>query len=184
MDPTTAADAYRALVEAHSLGLLEGEERLGFEQHLGGCAGCQEAVSASASALARLTHSVAAPPPDGLLRQQTLDLADSPPLPIDPSAYDWLEVAPGIRIHLVKEDPVRKMRGCLVWAGPGVSHARHRHGGDEVILVLQGRLRDDRGDYGPGEICRSRTGSVHAEEVLPGDECFCYVLYYGDLEYV
>lgn len=183
MDPTTT-DGYRVLAEAHSLGLLEGEERLGFEQHLGECQGCQEAVSASTAALTHLSRSVAAPPPEGFLRQLTLDLADSPSLPIDPSAYEWQEVAPGIRIHPVKEESDRKMRGCLVWASPGVSHARHRHGGDEVILVLQGRLRDDRGDYGPGEICRSRTGSVHAEEVLPGDECFCYVLYYGDLEYV
>jgi hypothetical protein len=43
-------------------------------------------------------------------------------------------------------------------------------------------LRDDRGSYRVGEICRSRTGSAHVEEVLPGEDCICYVVYYGGHE--
>jgi putative transcriptional regulator len=83
----------------------------------------------------------------------------------------------------MKEDPARGMRACLVWAMPGALHPRHRHVGDENILVLRGAIRDDRGDYGPGEVCRSRAGSTHSEEALPGDDCVCYVVYYGPLEY-
>jgi putative transcriptional regulator len=74
------------------------------------------------------------------------------------------------------------MRGCLVWAKPGARTARHRHLGDEVILVLSGSLRDERGSYHANQICRSREGSVHVEEVQPGDDCFCYVVYYGGHE--
>ena len=58
---------------------------------------------------------------------------------------------------------------------------RHRHLGDEDILVLEGSLSDGRGAYGPGQICRSRTGSVHAEEAGP-DGCICFVAYYGGHE--
>lgn len=116
------------------------------------------------------------------LRQELLDLAGAPALPIDTSAYVWEEPFPGIRITQVRSDPARHMRGCVVWAKPGSRTAAHRHLGDEVILVLSGGLRDDRGAYHAGQICRSAVGSVHVEEVLPGDDCFCYVVYYGGHE--
>ena len=117
-------------------------------------------------------------PRDGL-RQEMLDLLDAPRLPLDPLAYAWEDLAPGIRVHELRSDPARNMRGCLVWAQPGAKTKAHRHLGDEVILVLQGRLRDERGSYHAGQICRSRAGSSHTEEVLPGEDCICYVVYYG-----
>ena len=120
-------------------------------------------------------------PRDGL-RQELLALAHAPRLPLDTSAYAWEEPFPGIRICEVRSDPSRQMRGCVVWAKPGARTAPHRHLGDEVILVLSGGLRDERGSYHANQICRSREGSAHVEEVLPGDDCFCYVVYYGDHE--
>ena len=114
------------------------------------------------------------------LKQQLLDLADAPALPIDPSRYQWFDAVPGIKLAVVKEDPARGMRGCLAWGKAGARHPRHRHGGDEVILVLEGVLRDERGAYGPGTICHSRTGDVHSEHVV--EDCVCYVVYYGELE--
>jgi len=118
--------------------------------------------------------------PDPILRQQLLDLADAPALPIDPSRYQWFEAVPGIKLAVVKEDPARGMRACLAWGKAPARNPRHRHGGDEVIFVLEGVLRDERGVYGPGAVCRSRTGDVHSEEVV--EDCFCYVVYYGELE--
>jgi anti-sigma factor ChrR (cupin superfamily) len=130
----------------------------------------------------RLGVSVEPPPEE--LRAQVLDLAEAPVLPIDLAALPWQEVAPGIRLHVLREEPERGVRKCLAWAVPGARTIRHRHKGDEVILVLQGGLRDDRGSYQAGDVCRSRAGSVHTEEVLPGEDCVCYVVYYGDLEAV
>jgi anti-sigma factor ChrR (cupin superfamily) len=123
-------------------------------------------------------------PPREDLRQELLDLAPAPRGPIDPAAYPWTEVGPGIQLVELHSDPLRSMRGCLVWARPGAMTPRHRHLGDEVILVLEGALRDHRGSYHAGQICRSRTGSTHTEEVLPGPDCFCYVVYYGEHELV
>ena len=136
----------------------------------------------SLGALEALVGGASGSPPREGLRQEMLDLLDAPLLPIDPRAHAWIEVARGIRIAQMRADPARNMRGCLVWAQPGAKTAAHRHKGDEVILVLQGGLRDDRGSYHAGQICRSRTGSAHTEEVLPGEDCFCYVVYYGDQE--
>jgi putative transcriptional regulator len=120
--------------------------------------------------------------PDPGVRDQLLDLAEAPALPIDVSAIPWEELAPGVRYHVHREDPTRGVRGCLILAAPGSRHPRHRHQGAENILVLKGALRDERGTYGPGEVCRSAAGSVHSEEVVPGEDCLCHVVYYGALE--
>lgn len=123
---------------------------------------------------------LAAALPDPQVKAQLLDLADAPSLPIDPSRYAWSDLAPGIRVAVVKEDEERGVRACLVAATAGARHARHRHGGDELILVLEGVLRDERGTYGPGAVCRSRPGDVHSEQAVV--DCLCYVVYYGELE--
>jgi anti-sigma factor ChrR (cupin superfamily) len=176
-------DRHRERVEAYALGTLDGAERLEFERHLSSpCERCRVEVATYAALLQELPRELAQAPPDPRLRRQLLDLAEAPRPPLDLLAYDWVEPVPGVKLHLVKEDPSRNMRAFLVWARPGARHPRHRHLGDENILVLQGALRDERGTYGPGELCRSRTDSVHSEEALSGEECVCYVIYYGELE--
>jgi putative transcriptional regulator len=177
-------DPYRDDAAAYAAGGLEEAERSAFETHLSGCPGCAAELADHARVLVALGQDQGVPAArlDPVLRAQTLELAQAPPLPIDLSAYKWDEVCPGVRVHVVKDDPVAGLRVCLIWADPGAVHPAHRHLGDEVILVLKGRIKDERGSYGPGEICRSRTGSVHSEEALPGEECLCYVLYHGELE--
>lgn len=120
--------------------------------------------------------------PDRGLREHVLEMARAPRGPVDLARYEWQELAPGIRVHVMEDEPERSRRAVLVWARPGAAMASHRHLGDEEILVLQGRLRDQRGEYGPGDICRSRTGSVHREEVVGEDDCVCYVVYHGGHE--
>jgi putative transcriptional regulator len=178
-------DPFRALVESHALGALEGQEASAFEKHLAsGCAECRAASAAAGSALGRLAKGLAAPGLRAPLREQLIDLSQAPQLPIDLAALEWEERAPGIRLHTVKEDPARGMRACLAWVKPGAINESHRHLGDECILVLQGGLKDERGEYGPGQLCRSRKGSIHHEEALPGEDCLCYVVYYGALEFL
>lgn len=114
-------------------------------------------------------------------RVQLMDLLEAPRGPVDRSAFGWAEAGPGLKLHVVSEDAARGVKRCLVWGKPGASTARHGHSGDEVILVLEGRLKDDRGAYGPGDICRSAPGDVHQEQVLGEDDCVCFVVYYGEL---
>ena len=174
---TLAPDGF-AIVEA----VFDEPERSAFEAHLaGGCSSCAQELAGHEQALLELSRALPAGDLDPALRRQTLDLAEAPALPIDFSAYTWDEVVPGVRVHVVKHDRERGVRACLVWADPGAVHPRHRHLGDEVILVLQGGIKDEHGSYGPGEICRSRPGSEHSEQALPGEVCICYVLYHGDL---
>jgi anti-sigma factor ChrR (cupin superfamily) len=175
-------DPFRSQTEAYALGSLEGEERIAFERHLLTCVECASDVGSGEWLLALLPKGLTPAPPPPTLRMQLLDLTDAPAVPIDVRAYTWDEVVPGIKLHVLKEDPTRGLRACLVWALPGARHPRHRHLGDENILVLQGAIKDERGVYGPGQICRSLGGSSHSEQAMPGQDCICYVTYYGDLE--
>ena len=118
--------------------------------------------------------------PNPRVREMLLDLADAPAPPIDLASYEWSEVAPGIKLAVLREDAARGTRSCLAWGRAGARTPRHIHRGDENILVLEGRLRDERGSYGPGEVCHSATDSIHSEEVV--EDCLCYVVYYGALE--
>ncbi|MBP9944963.1 MAG: cupin domain-containing protein [Vicinamibacteria bacterium] len=124
---------------------------------------------------------IAASSVDPRTRTQLMDILSFPRLPIDRSAYAWTEVGPGLKLHLVSEDPARGVKRCLVWGAPGASTPRHGHTGDEVILVIEGHLRDDRGAYGPGDICRSTQADVHQEHVVGDGDCVCFVVYYGEL---
>ena len=164
------------LIGAHALGALEGEDRERLEAHVATCDACAQSLARASEALTDLAGAIS---PASSLRQRVLDMAAAPVLPIDLGAYAWDEVAPGVRIHVVKDEPSRPFRSVLVWASPGARYPRHRHLGDEEILVLAGRLRDDRGSYGPGEICRSVAGSDHSEAVDGAADCVCYVVYRG-----
>lgn len=179
-----ADDPYRALAHAAALSALDPGEAREFEAHAATCAGCAEERDAAVADLARLSASggEVAPPPG--LRQHVMEMTGAPFPPIDVAAYEWTEAVPGIRMAVLSEDPARSLRTVLVWAKPGAKYPRHRHRGDEEILVLQGALRDFRGTYGPGQICRSREGSVHTEEAMPGEDCFCFVVYHGEHEMV
>ena len=179
-----ASDRFLPLAESYALGALEASDRVEFEGHLGDCTACRRAVDDASQALLGVASSLPARPPAASVRDQLLDLAEAPRWPFDLSALAWEGIGPGIRIHTVKEEPERGVRKCLVWAQPGARNPSHRHGGDECILVLKGGLRDERGDYHAGDLCRSREGSIHCEEVLPGEDCVCYVVYYGPLEFV
>ena len=168
-------DADERRAAAYAAGTLDPQAEAAFEREL--------AASPVLAALVAACREPQAVAPTALVRQQVLDLAHAPALPLDVATVPWRELAPGIKFHVVHEDAERGVRGFLVWAQAGAKTVRHRHLGDEVILVLDGVLHDEQGVYRSGEICHSRTGSVHHEEI-PADAgpCLAYVVYYGELE--
>ena len=50
----------------------------------------------------------------------------------------------------------------IVRYAPGSHFERHRHGGGEEILVLEGTFSDEQGDYPEGTYVRNPVGSSHA----------------------
>jgi anti-sigma factor ChrR (cupin superfamily) len=161
---------------AFVLGSLDPAEEEAFRRHADGCEVCLAAIGEHAEILARLAQGSPESPPRAELRDLLMDITEAPALPLQRDRYQWDDLAPGIKAAKIKEDSSRGVEAWLVWAAPGARHGLHRHRGEEHILVLQGRLKDHRGTYGPGELCHSRAGSVHAEEALPGEDCICYVV--------
>lgn len=59
----------------------------------------------------------------------------------------------------------------------GLTFPRHRHLGEEVMLLLEGSIRDDAGKvWVAGDTLRSAAGSAHSFEVLPGPHAVVAVL--------
>jgi anti-sigma factor ChrR (cupin superfamily) len=180
---TMASSEDHGPASAYALGALDPDECAAFEQHVASCPDCFAEVQAHR----RVVHDALAgtgAAPSRALRQQVLELTEAPRSPVDPALYTWEEPVPGIRMTTLFEDPARGLRKVLVWARPGAHYPSHRHLGDEEILVLQGALADGRAVYRAGDICRSRTGSVHSEQVVGDEDCFCFVVYHGGHESV
>ena len=60
----------------------------------------------------------------------------------------------------------------LVRYAPGSSFERHRHGGGEEILVLDGVFSDEQGDHPAGTYLRNPPGTAHAPFSRPGCTLF------------
>src|SRR5262245_55423482 len=100
-------DAYRGLVAAYSLGALDEPQCSERRAHLAVCPDCEREVATYQSALSQLPRGLPVASPDPHSREELLDLCEAPPLPWDPEAPDWTEVAPGVRVKVHREDPER-----------------------------------------------------------------------------
>lgn len=120
-------------------------------------------------------------PDPSLWRRLQRHLA-APRPPIDPSQYEWTEVAPGIRKHLLEDGARNGFRRYLVWIEPDGPIPEHGHDRTEEVLVLEGGLTldcENDGAYMPGSIFRSRAGHRHHGRAIPGGRCVCHVVEYG-----
>jgi hypothetical protein len=164
-----------SLSAEYVMGILPPEETSVFEGHLDRCPVCTEDVRLQRGVLARLTQPVGT---RDVLRAKVMDFTWIPQGPLNLRAFQWDEIAPGVRVHRLRNDLQRGVVANLMWANPGAERPDHRHIGDEEIFILEGGLSvgDDR--FGSGEICRVGAGSVHTERALrDGGDCVCYVLH-------
>ncbi|RYE88166.1 MAG: cupin domain-containing protein [Myxococcales bacterium] len=107
-------------------------------------------------------------------------------------ATGWMEIPllPGVRIRPVTGRGGRELPGALfaeVQPGGGLPRHAHRGEGDEVMLVLQGALREvERPDLvvGPGGSLRSSEDSEHTLEATGDEVCFCLVVHGGWADYL
>jgi anti-sigma factor ChrR (cupin superfamily) len=166
-------DGFEARVELFVMGLLDPHETATFEEHLAQCEVCRTKVAQTSSALVGLVGPV---PPRHEIRDHVLDFTYAPRTPLRLDAYAWEEIAPGVRVHVFRDDRDRGVRAQLMWNEPGATRAKHLHLGDEEILVLEGSLVVGQGEYAQGDICHVRAGWFH-EERSNGSNCVCYVVH-------
>jgi len=98
----------------------------------------------------------------------------------DPGAWE-AAIADGCAlIHLQGGPRVATADVGFARVAPGTRFPEHRHEGDEVTLVLQGRYRDSDGSIvGPGDRVDLPAGSSHFFDVLPGEELIFAVVVEG-----
>jgi putative transcriptional regulator len=93
----------------------------------------------------------------------------------------WRRYGTTLRIcNLLKEGEA----SChLIAVAPGKKLPRHTHKGLEMVLVLQGGMRDGRGEFLRGDMAVSDESIEHTPETLPGEECICLVATHGDVKF-
>ena len=65
----------------------------------------------------------------------------------------------GIDVHHIKKG---EPAVAILRYAPGATVPRHRHGGLETILVLEGVQSDEKGDYSAGSVILNPEDSVHS----------------------
>jgi anti-sigma factor ChrR (cupin superfamily) len=92
---------------------------------------------------------------------------------VDGNALAW-QTSPSPLVHrrLLERDGGEIARATsIVRYDAGATFALHEHGLGEEILVLDGTLGDEFGDYGPGTYLKNPPGSSHAPFLWAGAPC-------------
>ncbi|PKP81121.1 MAG: hypothetical protein CVT79_10635 [Alphaproteobacteria bacterium HGW-Alphaproteobacteria-18] len=80
----------------------------------------------------------------------------------------------GIGLKRLKLDVGSTMDVELYRISAGSKIPRHSHSGNEFTMVLSGGFSDERGNYGPGDVCLNGPGDTH-QPIADEDEV-CYAL--------
>ncbi len=184
-------------------------ERTALEEHLAGCEACRGELARTERAVAGLALDLPASRPPLSVRERLgaavrgaqrfwpfidrladlFDLGGEQAEHLlaridEPQAWVPDSVVDGGLLLLVSPGPRRDGAiASLFRLQPGARYPRHRHGGDERLLMLQGGVRFDDGSCADaGDAVESVPGTAHSFEVLPGAECIAAVLLTGPIE--
>jgi len=93
---------------------------------------------------------------------------------VDGNALAWqTSPSPLVQRRLLERDGGEIARATsIVRYDAGATFASHKHGLGEEILVLDGTLGDEFGDYGPGTYLKNPPGSSHAPFSVGGCTLF------------
>ena len=93
----------------------------------------------------------------------------------------WKPLRSGVDIH-----PLAGIEGgpsvALLRYAPGAKVPAHRHGGFEVIYVLEGAQSDERGTYSAGMVVVNPEGGSHS--VRSEDGCVVLIVWERSIEFL
>jgi putative transcriptional regulator len=138
---------------------------------------------------------VALPTPPGAARTEPArektrivsDVTRGLPQPIHEYFKDavprWRFLAPGVR-QIPLSFSVGGIPAKVVEFKPGFTIPEHAHTGLEMVLVLDGELRDSvtKELFGSGDLSRRDLGSTHSQFVTSKDPCICLVVSAAPIE--
>lgn len=190
-----------SLIASYATGTAPAAAALAVAAHVESCAYCATRVRAIEAAEGRLMASLPDAPlgADALARALTRLEAGSPPGAAQPPPPSLGEVALPTALADVPFAPRR-------WVGPGFWAARarlpeeggwrlallrapagaripwHRHGGEEMIAVLEGAVADDAA-YVEGDFAEHGAGGAHQLAVSGAGPCACLIAARGGGEW-
>ncbi|HEX4477522.1 MAG TPA: cupin domain-containing protein [Polyangiaceae bacterium] len=94
----------------------------------------------------------------------------------------WQSFRPGIEIRRLFGDGTSGPAAALLKYAPSTSLSRHSHPGYELIFVLRGSQRDERGRYGRGSLRINAPGSTHS--VTTDEGCVVFVVWQRPVAFV
>lgn len=207
MLPHTSDEQLKDLILGHA----EPSEGVALDAHLAACDACARRRAALETALAELALALTPTRASPALRSRlfaSLDhlerftsmaprLAEVLDIPTHDArralhALDRPEALPPTPVPGMKATPLptgprrRGAEAVLVCLAPGSRLPRHRHVGEETVLVFQGAfVTDDGHEVRAGQEFRCEGGSVHAiEHVLGNEPCLCAIVNDGGVEVV
>lgn len=80
----------------------------------------------------------------------------------------------GLGLKRLRLDVGSSMDVELYRISAGSKIPRHSHGGNEFTMVLSGGFTDERGSYGPGDVCINGPDDTH--QPVADDDEVCYAL--------
>jgi len=87
---------------------------------------------------------------------------------ISVSDLEWQERQPGVWMKPIWEHPDTKRRAVMTRIEPEAKLPRHRHGGDELVFVIEGAISDEFGTVTPGNMGYRPNGCVHTVSTQNG----------------
>jgi len=102
----------------------------------------------------------------------------------DPSSFMPSPV-PGVDVVPVETPAFPNALAVVARIQPGVRFPRHRHVGDEIMLILEGGLREEEGaEVWRGDELLRDEGTSHSFVALEGEPCIAVSLVEGNIELV
>lgn len=90
----------------------------------------------------------------------------------DVESLKWQRIGKSFRHTALKlGDPQRETTLFHIKAGGSVPH--HRHGGDEITVVLKGSFSDHEDKYNPGDFIVRTQGEAHRPVASQDEDCLC-----------
>lgn len=184
------------------LGHIAPAERAELEAHLASCDACTRHRTELEAACAALALALPPAPPRPMLRNRLFASLEHLErfAPMAPRLAELLDISPqearrslhalerpeqlppvlpGMKASRLPTGPRRRAaEAILANLAPGTGLPRHKHRGEEYVLVFQGAfITDDGRTVRAGEELRSPPGSAHAIARILGDEpCLCAIV--------
>ena len=96
----------------------------------------------------------------------------------------WRKLGVGVEAAILSSVSTRQGRTQMLHARRGTRIVRYTHGGEVLVLVLQGAVWDAGERFGAGDVAVSHESSTHAPVIDDAEDCWCLAVTAGPISFV